>query len=182
MLLPDGRWAALSSIETPHNDSRRPLPGVSSTAGSRTTRVTQTPPRWRRRRRSVNLCGMDEAQVREKLARHWAYGGTDQDIAHEIYHDDAVLEFPQSGERFEGVENFREWRRQYPAKLAFEIRQIRGRDDLWVAENSISYDSGPWNLTVSILEFRGDKVARESIYITQTWEPPDWRAPWRAAP
>jgi hypothetical protein len=125
---------------------------------------------------------MDEAQVREKLARHWAYGGTDQDIAHEIYHDDAVLEFPQSGERFEGVENFREWRRQYPAKLAFEIRQIRGRDDLWVAENSISYDSGPWNLTVSILEFRGDKVARESIYITQTWEPPDWRAPWRAAP
>ncbi|WP_143111449.1 hypothetical protein [Arthrobacter sp. ov118] len=39
--------------------------------------------------------------------------GKDEDIAHEIYHDDAVLEFPQSGERFEGVENFREWRRQY---------------------------------------------------------------------
>jgi hypothetical protein len=51
-----------------------------------------------------------------------------------------------------------------------------------VAENSISYDGGPWNLTVSILEFRGDKVARESIYITQTWKPPDWRAPWIAAP
>jgi len=108
--------------------------------------------------------------------------GTDQDIAHEIYHDDAVLEFPQSGERFEGVENFREWRRQYPAKLAFEIRRIRGREDFWVAENSISYDEGPWNFTVSILEFRGEKVARESIYITQAWEPPEWRAPWRAAP
>lgn len=126
--------------------------------------------------------GMDEAAVRAKLERHWEYGGTDQDIAHEIYHDDAVLEFPQSGERFEGVENFREWRRQYPAKLAFEIRRIRGREDLWVAENSISYDDGPWNLTVSILEFRGEKVARESIYITQAWEPPEWRAPWRAAP
>jgi hypothetical protein len=34
----------------------------------------------------------------------------------------AVLEFPQSGERFGGVENFREWRRIYPASLAFEIR------------------------------------------------------------
>jgi hypothetical protein len=66
--------------------------------------------------------------------------------------------------------------------LAFEIRNIRGREDLWVAENSISYDGGPWNLTVSILEFRGDKVARETIYITQPWEAPEWRAPWRAAP
>lgn len=86
---------------------------------------------------------VDEAEVRAKLERHWEYGGSDQDIAHEIYHDDAVLEFPQSGERFVGVENFREWRRIYPASLAFEIRNIRGRDDLWVAENSISYDGGP---------------------------------------
>ena len=46
---------------------------------------------------------MDEASVRAQLERHWEYAGTDQDIAHEIYHDDAVLEFPQSGERFEGV-------------------------------------------------------------------------------
>jgi hypothetical protein len=125
---------------------------------------------------------MDEAMVRAQLERHWEYAGSDQDIAHEIYHDDAVLEFPQSGERFVGVANFREWRRAYPAVLAFEIRNIRGREDLWVAENSISYDGGPWNLTVSILEFRGDKVARETIYITQPWEAPEWRAPWRAAP
>ena len=110
---------------------------------------------------------VDEAAVRAALERHWEYAGTDQDIAHELYHDDAVLEFPQSGERFEGVENFREWRRQYPAKLAFEVRHIRGHGHLWVAENSISYVDGPWNLTVSILELRGDKVAKESIYITQ---------------
>lgn len=125
---------------------------------------------------------MDETTLRAQLERHWEYAGTDQDVAHEIYHEDAVLEFPQSGERFVGVENFREWRRQYPAALAFEIRKIRGRDGLWVAENSISYDGGPWNLTVSILESRGDKVAYESIYITQPWEPPEWRARWRAAP
>jgi hypothetical protein len=125
---------------------------------------------------------VDEAAVRAKLERHWEYSGADEDVAHEIYHDDAVLEFPQSGERFEGVDNFREWRRQYPAQLAFEIRRIRGRGDLWVAENSIRYDDGPWNLTISILEFRGEKVAREAIYITQAWEPPAWRAPWRAAP
>jgi energy-coupling factor transporter ATP-binding protein EcfA2 len=87
----------------------------------------------------------------------------------------------QSGERFEGVENLREWRRLYAANLAFEMRHLRGEGDLWVAENSISYDGGPWRPTVSILEFRGDKVAHETIYITDRWEAPEWRRPWRAA-
>jgi hypothetical protein len=62
------------------------------------------------------------------------------------------------------------------------MRNLRGGGDLCVAENSISYDGGPWRPTVSILEFRGDKVARETIYITEPWEAPEWRAPWRAAP
>jgi hypothetical protein len=40
--------------------------------------------------------------------------------------------FPQSGERFEGLENFREWRRIYPAtKAEFDIRRVRGHDDVW---------------------------------------------------
>jgi hypothetical protein len=58
----------------------------------------------------------------------------------------------------------------------------QGRDDLWVAEGSISYDQGPANLAISILEFRADKIARESIYVAEGWEPPEWRAAWRAAP
>jgi hypothetical protein len=81
-----------------------------------------------------------------------------------------------------GVENFREWRSTYPASTTFEIREVRGRDDLWVAEGSISYDQGPANLAISILEFRADKIARESIYVAEGWEPPEWRAAWRAAP
>lgn len=125
---------------------------------------------------------MDADTVRAALERHWEYAASDQDITHEIYHDDAVLEFPQSGERFEGVHNFCEWRRIYPAKLAFAIRSIRGSGNLWVAENSIRYDDGPWKFAVNILEFRGDKVARETIYITDPWDAPEWRAPWRAKP
>ena len=38
------------------------------------------------------------------------FGNSDPDVSHEMYDDDAVLEFPQSGERFVGVGNFREWR------------------------------------------------------------------------
>ncbi|HEX6755713.1 MAG TPA: nuclear transport factor 2 family protein [Mycobacteriales bacterium] len=106
----------------------------------------------------------------------------DQDGAHEIYTRDAVLEFPQSGERFEGVPNFLEWRRGYPAEVDLELRDIRGGGDVWTAEVTVRYDGGPRNYGVSILEFRGDKVARETIYYAEAFEAPAWRARWRAAP
>jgi hypothetical protein len=125
---------------------------------------------------------MDEATVRSMLTQHFEYSGTDPDRAHAMYVDDAVLEFPQSGERFVGVENLREWRSAYPASTTFEIREVRGRDDLWIAEISVTYDQGAENFGVSILEFRGDKIARESIYVAEGWEPPEWRAQWREAP
>jgi hypothetical protein len=51
---------------------------------------------------------LEETDLLQALKRHWDFSGKDEDASHEIYHDDAVLEFPQSGERFEGVENFRE--------------------------------------------------------------------------
>lgn len=123
---------------------------------------------------------MDDEAVVAALRRKWEHDATDLDISHEIYHDDAVLEFPQSQERFEGKHSFKVWRQQYPMKLRFKIRRIRGRADFWVAENAISYDGGPWQLTCSILEFRGDRIARETIYIAAGFEAPDWRAPWRA--
>jgi len=123
---------------------------------------------------------MDETTLLAALRRHWEYEVTDYEMSHEIYHDDAVLEFPQSQERFEGKANFLAWRKNYPASIEFEIRRIRGQGNFWVAENSIRYDGGPWNYSINILEFRGDKIARETIYVTQGWEAPQWRAPWRA--
>ena len=107
---------------------------------------------------------------------------SDTDVAHEVYHPDAVLEFPQSGERFEGVENFKHWRAMYPAKVDLEIDRFRGAGDIWIAEVRGRYDGGPWNFGVSILEFRGEKLARETIYYGEPWEAPEWRAQWRAAP
>lgn len=125
---------------------------------------------------------IDDDARRATLVRHWTHvGEPDQVDAHELYHDDAVLEFPQSGERFEGLDNFREWRRQYPASVTFRTRRISGSGDVWVGEHSISYDGGPWMLGVSVLEFRGDRVSRERIYVTERWDPPEWRAPWRSA-
>jgi hypothetical protein len=125
---------------------------------------------------------MGEAERRTRIRRYWEHTGRGPDISHEIYHDDAVLEFPQSGERFEGLANFQEWRSQYPAGVTLEMDNLRGQGDLRVVEGSISYDDGPSQPVVNILEFRGDKVARETIYVTEPWDAPEWRAPWRAAP
>jgi SnoaL-like domain len=123
---------------------------------------------------------VDEATVRAMLEQHFTSG--DPLLSHEMYQEDAVLEFPQSGERFEGVENLREWRSDYPASTEVEFREIRGSDDLWIVELSIRYDQGPWNFGVSILELRDEKIARETIYISESFEPPEWRARWRSAP
>jgi hypothetical protein len=117
---------------------------------------------------------MDETAARAALEHY--LGATDQDVAHEIYHEDAVLEFPQSGERFDGVENFKAWRRAYPAKVDYELREFRGGGDVWVAELVLHYDGGPANYGVSILQFRGEKVARETIYVGEAWKAPEWRA------
>ena len=70
---------------------------------------------------------MDDTTILAALRRHWEYEATDKDSSHEIYDDDAVLEFPQSQERYEGKANFLVWRKQYPASLEFKIRRIRGQ-------------------------------------------------------
>ena len=125
---------------------------------------------------------MPDQSVRlEVVRRYWEYAGADVDRADEIYHDDAVLEFPQSGERFEGVANFTEWRRQYPADVSYRVRRVTAREDLVVVEVSVSYDGGTSMFGVQLLDFHDDKVARERIYVMDGWEAPEWRAPWRAA-
>jgi hypothetical protein len=122
----------------------------------------------------------DQAARLEVLRRYWEYAGADVDRAGEIYHENAVLEFPQSGERFEGVDNFTEWRRRYPADVSYRVRRMTLRDDLAVTELSVAYDGGAEMLGVQLLEFRGDKVSRERIYVMGGWEAPEWRAPWRS--
>jgi hypothetical protein len=115
-----------------------------------------------------------------EVRRHIDAVGVDVDVEHELYRDDAVLEFPQSGERFEGVANFRAWREQYPANVRLASPRITGDGDVWVAETAISYDGGPWKPAVAILEYHGDLVSHETIYVTEPINAPSWRAQWRA--
>lgn len=120
---------------------------------------------------------MEAAEVRAMLEHN--VSTEDPVEAHKHYAEDAVLEFPQSGERFEGVANFMTWRSEYPGEVSFEFQRLQGGDDFWVAEARIRYDDGPWGHGVSIMRFRDGKIVSETIYGGDAWEAPDWRAQWR---
>jgi hypothetical protein len=121
---------------------------------------------------------MDDRTVRAALERHWdASDASDFKVEHEIYHEDAVLDYPQSGERIRGRHNIQESRFAQPNKKRFTVRRIIGSGDLWVTEFVLTYDGQP-SYTVSIMEFKDGKVARETQYFSDVFEPGPSRAQW----
>jgi hypothetical protein len=121
---------------------------------------------------------MRDQNIRSALDQHWAASDVgDFDTEHSIYHENAVLEYPQSGERIRGRCNIQITRTKQPSKKRFVVRRIIGRGNLWVTEYILTYDGKP-SCTVSIMEFRGEKVARETQYFADSFEAAAWRAQW----
>jgi hypothetical protein len=122
--------------------------------------------------------GARDREIRAALDQHWAASDANDFVTeHRIYHEDAVLEYPQSGERTRGRSNIENQRSGQPSNKRFSIRRIIGSGDLWVTEFILTYDGKP-SYTVSIMEFRGDKVARETQYFADPFEAPAFRAQW----
>ena len=88
-----------------------------------------------------------------------------------------MLEYPQSGERTRSRRNIQNQRASQPSKKRFSVRRIIGGGDLWVTEFILTYDGKP-SYTVSIMEFKGDKVARETQYFANPFVAPIGRAQW----
>ena len=88
-----------------------------------------------------------------------------------------MLEYPQSGERTRGRSNIQNQRASQPNKKGFSIRRVIGSGELWVTEFILTYDGKP-PCTVSIMEFKGDKVARETQYFAGPFVAPAFRAQW----
>ena len=121
---------------------------------------------------------MESDKLREALARHWAASdANDFEAEHEIYREDAVLEYPQSGERIRGRRNIQASRTAQPNQKRFTVRRIVGAGQLWVTEFILTYDGQP-SYTVSIMEFEDGKVARETQYFGDPFEPGPSRAQW----
>ena len=121
---------------------------------------------------------MDEGTARAVIKDHFDWSSKDEVRASDCYADDAVLEFPQGGERIRGKANITAFRQAYPAGVTFEMHRTVGCGDLWVNEYTIRYDGEDPHKVAGIMEFRDGKVVRERLYITEPWEPPAWRAHW----
>ena len=121
---------------------------------------------------------MDENEIREALNRHWAASdANDFDVEHDIYREDALLEYPQSGERIRGRQDIQASRMAQPNDKRFVVRRISGGGGLWISELVLTYDARPFHV-VSIMEFAGAKVIRETQYFAEPFEPGASRAQW----
>src|SRR5213075_3035960 len=98
---------------------------------------------------------MEEQNIRMAIDRHWAASAAGDQVAeHEIYHDDVVCEYPQSGEIIHGRGNLQALRSHHPGR--------------------------PSGFTVSVMEFSDGKVSHETQYFADPFEAPAWRAQWVA--
>jgi hypothetical protein len=119
---------------------------------------------------------MDDRTARLALERHWAASdANDFNAEHEIYREDAVLDYPQSGERIRGRHNIQKSRTVQPNQKRFTVQRMIGSGDLWVTEFILSYDGVP-SYTVSIMEFRDGQVAHETQYFADRFAPSPSRA------
>lgn len=120
---------------------------------------------------------MDDT-IRTLIANHWTVAGKDEVAAAEIFAEDAVLEWPQSGERIRGRRDIVAMHQASPTKVDFDIRRTIGSGDLWLTEMTIRYDGVRPTSAVSIMEFRDGKVVRETDYFGEPFDPPAYRSTW----
>ena len=122
--------------------------------------------------------GMEASNIRAALDAHWsASDANDFDAEHEIYREDALLEYPQSGERIRGRHNIQASRVAPPNSKRLRVRRIVSAGHLWVTGFILAYDDRP-SYSVCVMEFLDGKVARETQYFGDPFQPGPSRAQW----
>jgi len=117
-----------------------------------------------------------ETDLRARIQRHWdASERGDSDAEHAIYAEDAILDYPQSGERFRGRSSIQAQRGGHPAERHFTVRRILGAGDLWVSECVITYDGVP-TYSLSVMELTDGLVTHETQYFADPFAAPPNRA------
>ena len=117
-----------------------------------------------------------DVKTRAQIEEHWtASESGDSDTEHAIYATDAILDYPQSGERFRGRSKIEAQRGGHPAERHFRVLRIRGGGDLWVSEVVITYDGAP-SYSVSVMAFADDLVTHETQYFADPFPAAAWRA------
>lgn len=140
---------------------------------------------------------MSDNTNREIVERYFnAYPSDWETMAH-LRHADFVEDWPQSGERIVGHENYRAIHENYPTGTPgsaidrvvgtedrlvmtplFTPLRIVGMGDTFTVEATARYSDGATNLIVTIVELKEGKVHRQRTYFAEPFDPPDWRGRW----
>jgi hypothetical protein len=116
-----------------------------------------------------------DVRTRAAIEEHWrASEAGDTQAEHAIYAEDAILDYPQSGERFRSRATIAAQRGGHPAERHFTVLRISGTGNLWVSECIITYDGAP-TYSVSIMEFSREHVVHETQYFADPFRAPAWR-------
>jgi hypothetical protein len=119
----------------------------------------------------------------------------------EVFHEDAVLEYPQSGERFRGLANIRAQWENYPdldpggsdvseiigdeayaLTPSYTVIRVEGSGQKGTAVIRVRYPDGSWWWALNLHEVSSGRISRCRAYFAPDFEAPDWRAPYREAP
>jgi ketosteroid isomerase-like protein len=112
--------------------------------------------------------------------------------------EDALWEYPQSGERFRGLENIRAQFENYPGlepgttlleeiitdtayalTPTYTLITVDGIGDRGTAINRVRYPDDTRWWAVTLYELRDGKIAHSRSFFAPEFEPPDWRDPFR---
>ena len=100
------------------------------------------------------------------------------DDAKNLFHKDFAAEWPQSGERFRGAENFVEMNRAYPGKFSINVLRTWNCGKSVVSEVFIKPKQGAPLFAISFYEFSEGRISKAVEYWSDTYEAPVWRAKW----
>jgi hypothetical protein len=120
---------------------------------------------------------MDNKQLIENF---WAtMASNDFYAVAELLHDELILEWPQSGERIRGRDNFAAINTYYPTegKWTFQINHLIAEGSIIFSDVSVS--DGKRNdrcLTVSTI--KDGKIWKQVEFWPEPFNAPSWRAKW----
>ena len=117
---------------------------------------------------------------RRVVERFWAaMAANDFRAAGELLHDDYVLEWPQSGERIRGRDNFVAVNEHYPAAGPWQVTLHRMvADEVGVATDATVTDGAQVGRAITFSDVRDGRIVRQTEYWPDPFEAAAWRARW----
>jgi ketosteroid isomerase-like protein len=133
---------------------------------------------WRKGLQKKELPNVSEQENRDAVERYFqAFERQDLDAMEKLLHEDYVEEYPQSGERIRGKQNWRSVTENYPGLPNMTDHSYVLSGDLGVLKMTLEYD-GNRIYACEIIDLEDGKIKRARAYFAEPFDAPDWRSQW----